>query len=147
MSDCIGWLARNGLNRYRPAILYSQYSFLIFGVMLWVDSVMGYGSLSQSTWGSVAYYIPAKLWALVIMGASAISIIGLKKPVKTWMVGIGAFLQCVQFSVISYSVIYTGGDVAVGILASVFFLPLHMWLFYEAVIRWKISPSNSLLRQ
>lgn len=147
MNECIGWLAKNGMNRYRPAILYSQYSLLVFGIMLWVDATISYGSLHPTTWGLIAYTVPAKAWAVIIMGASAACVIGLKKPVKRWMVGIGAFLHCVQFSVITISVVYTGGDVAVGILASVFFLPLHMWLFYEAVIRWRISPSNNWLKQ
>lgn len=146
MNDCIGWLAKNSLNRYRPAILYTQYSLFVFGVMFWLDANLGSEGFKEATWGAFAYFFPAKMWAALNMGASALAIVGLKKPIRTWMVSAGAFLHCVQFGAISYSATYTGGEMIVGLFASVYFLPLHMWLLYEAVTRWKTSPLNNLHR-
>ena len=147
MSDCIGWLSKNSLNRYRPAILYTQYSLFVFGVMFWIDANLGADGFKEETWGAFAYFFPAKMWAALNMGASALAIIGLKKPIRSWMVAIGAALHCVQFGAISYSATYTGGEMIVGMFASVYLLPIHMWLFYEAANRWKASPSSSLCRQ
>lgn len=147
MSECIGWLSRNSLNRYRPAILYTQYSMFVFGVLFWIDANLGGEGFKEATWGSFAYLFPAKMWAALNIGASALSIIGLKKPIRSWMVAVGSGLHFIQFSSITYSATYTGGEMIVGLMASVYFLPMHMWLFYEAVSRWKVSPSSNLHRQ
>lgn len=131
--ECIGWLSKNSLNRYRPALIYSQLSLFTLGVFFWVDATIGAGNFKLETWGYFAYAFPAKMWAAWNMGASAITMIGLIRPVNNRMVAFGAFLQCLQFLVISYSTIITGGEAVVGLFASVFFLPLHMWLLSEAV--------------
>lgn len=143
MSDCVGWLSKNSLNRYRPAVMYAQLALFVFGVMFWIDATIGANGFKEETWGALAYSIPAKAWAMLNMCASGFTIIGLKKPIRSWMVVIGATLHCIQFAVISYSATYTGGEMIVGLMSSVYFLPLHMWLLYEAVKRWRISPSNS----
>lgn len=135
---CIGWLSKNSLNRYRPALSYMQFSLFIFGVFFWIDASLGEAGFKADTWGSLAYLIPAKAWAALNMGASAITIIGLRKPIQSWMVAAGAFLHCVQFLLISISATMYGGEMIVGLFASVYFLPLHMWLLYEATSRWKI---------
>lgn len=147
MSVNCGWISRNSLLRYRPGLLYIEYAFLFFGICFWVSATIGHEGFGEETWGAFAYIFPAKVFAAFNMGASALCIIGLRKPIKTWMIAAGAALQCLQFSVISYSAIYTDGEMIVGLASSVLFLPLHMWLFYEAFARWKISPSISLCRQ
>lgn len=135
-AECIGWLAKNSLDRYRPALIYCQTSLLIFGIFFWLDASLGAGNFKEVTWGAFAYSFPAKGWAALNMGASAIAIIGLLKPVRSGMVALGAILHIAQFAAISYSTTFTGGEAIVGLFASVFFLPLHMWLFSEAVQRW-----------
>lgn len=135
--NCIGWLSTNGLNRYRPLFVYMQYSLFVFGAIFWIDSHLSSHGFQESTWGSIAYIIPAKAWAAWNMGAAAITIIGLKKPVQSWMVAFGSFLHCLQFLLISISAQFSNGEMVVGLFASVYFLPLHMWLCYEAMRRWK----------
>lgn len=136
-TDSIGWLAANSLDRYRPALMYAQMSLFLFGCFFWIDANSGGAGFKEVTWGSFAYFIPAKIWAAWNMVASAICIVGLKKPVKTKLVVLGAFLHCLQFSVIAYSTTFTGGEPVVGLFASTFFLPLHMWLLIEAARRWR----------
>ena len=136
-TEAIGWLSKNSLNRYRPALLYTQFSLFLFGAFFWIDAAIGGSNFKELTWGALAYSIPAKTWAAWNMGASAIAIIGLIKPVRDWMVATGAGLHCFQFAVITYSTTFTGGEAIVGLLSSVFFLPLHMWLLSEAWFRWR----------
>lgn len=136
-AESIGWLAKNSLDRYRPALIYAQFSLFVFGVFFWIDASLGSGNFKEATWGAFAYSFPAKGWAALNMGASAIAVIGLLKPIRSGMVAIGAGLHCVQFAAISYSTALTGGEAIVGLFASVFFLPLHMWLLSEAVQRWR----------
>ena len=135
--ECIGWLAKNSLDRYRPAMIYAQFSLFVFGVFFWIDASIGAGNFKEATWGLFAHSFPAKAWGALNMGASAIAIIGLLKPIRSGMVSVGAGLHCVQFAAISYSTTMTGGEAIVGLFASVFFLPLHMWLFSEAVQKWR----------
>lgn len=147
MSCEIGWLSKNSLIRYRPGLLYIQYAFFLFGVFFWIDATLGQDGFQEDTWGSFAYMFPAKLWAALNMGASAIAIIGLTKPIRSWMVAVGAFLHFIQFAAITYSAIFTDGEMIVGLLSSVLFLPMYMWLFYESFTRWKSFPSSNLCRQ
>lgn len=131
--DPIGWLTKNGLDRHRPVFMAMQVSLLIVGFFFWFDATVGAHGFKESTWGSFAYAIPAKFWALYNMAVSAITIVGLRKPVKHLLVSMGAFLHCLQFIILSFSTTLTGGEVVIGLYAGSFFLPLHLWLFYEAV--------------
>lgn len=137
--DEIGWLASGGIGRYRPGLIYIQLAMFTAGVFFWVDATLGMGGFKPGTWGEFAYSIPAKLWSVWNMGASAITMVGLMKPVNNRMVATGAALQCAQFSAISYSAAFTGGDSAIVVFSSVFFLPLHMWLLNEAARRGAIK--------
>lgn len=117
--------------------MYAQFSLFLFGVFFWIDASVGGNGFKELTWGSFTYAIPAKAWAVLNMVASAIAFVGLKKPIKTKLVAVGAFLHCIQFSAISYSTTFTGGESIVGLFASTFFLPLHLWLLIEAARGWK----------
>lgn len=131
----IGWLSRSGLDRHRPLLLSLQVSLFAIGVLFWFDaSTTGYG-FTAMTWGSAAYAIPAKLWAFSNMAASSMCIIGLLRPIKRWMVAAGSGFHCLQLFYLSYSAVFTGGAVVVGLYASIFMLPLHLWILLEATRR------------
>lgn len=80
---------------------------------------------------------PADMWAFCAMFCSAVLINGLMKPIKGRMVVLGSAVSCIQFIVLSYSAAFTGGEVVIGLYASVFFLPIHIWILIEAAGRAK----------
>lgn len=123
---------RYSINRFRPLLLAIEVMLCVIGCLFWVNSWIGYPSFTPWTYGDLAYSIPVKFWAAGIMGGSAMCVIGLIKPVKKWMVIVGSALLAVQFSVLAYSAIYTGGEFVIGIFSSNFFLTFHLWLLIEA---------------
>lgn len=131
----IGWLSKNTIDRHRPVLLAFQWGLFLIGAIFWVDASMNSQGFNLAVFGSFAYAIPAKIWAAAAMGCSAFSIIGLMKPVKRWMVCLGAGGHCAQFMLISYSAVFTGGAYVIGLYASILLLPLHLWLLFEAALR------------
>lgn len=107
----------------------------IIGALFWADTATGSVAFAAEVFGDFAYSLPARLWAFAMMGPSAMLIVGLMKPIKNWMVWGGAFLHCVHFVLLSYSAVFTGGSFVIGLFASLYFLPLHLWIFLEAVGR------------
>lgn len=138
----IGWLARNSLARHRPLIQMAQIALFVIGALFWVDSLDGGKSFTPDVWGALAYSIPAECWAASFMLAAAITYIGLVKPVRNWMVITGAAMHCVQHLTLSYSATFTGGVPVIGLYASLFFLPLHLWLLIESATA-HVRPSNA----
>jgi len=129
----VGWLASNSLDRHRPLLVALQCALFFIGVLFWIDAMTGGAGFEETTWGWLAYSFPAVGWAFINMATSAITIIGLMKPIRYWMVAVGAALHCVQFLILSYSAALCGGVFVIGLYASVVFLPLHLWLLLEAV--------------
>ena len=112
-----------------------QWGLFLIGAIFWIDASLHSQGFNLEVFGSLAYSIPAKVWAVACMSASAFCIIGLMKPVKRWMVCVGASSHCLQFVLISYSAVFTGGAYVIGLYASILLLPLHAWLLYEAAFR------------
>ncbi len=131
--QAIGWLAKNGLSRYRPIFMMAQIGLFIIGALFWIDTQRGGAAFTAEVWGDLAYSIPAEFWAFANMSTSALTAIGLMKPVKNKMVSVGAGLSCLQYLVLSWSAVFDGGAAVIGMYASVFFLPLHMWILGEAI--------------
>lgn len=129
------WVYHNALDRHRPVFLVMQGLLFIIGVIFWIDAMSGGAGFKEDTWGWLAYSFPAKGWAFVNMGTAAITMIGLMRPIKNWMVAAGSLSHIVQFLVLSYSATMCGGVFVIGLYASVFFLPLYLWIFLEATFR------------
>lgn len=127
------WVYHNALDRHRPVFLVMQGLLFFIACIFWVDArTIGVG-FDAETWGHFAYSIPAEFWSFCLMATSSLTMIGLVKPVKRWMVAVGCVFHCVQFIVLSYSAVFTGGVFVVGLYASCFFFPLHAWMLVEAV--------------
>lgn len=131
----VGWLSKNSLDRHRPMVMGMQVALFVIGCIFWVNTFTYNIAFEKQVWGGLAHAIPAKVWAASCMAAAALTINGLLKPIKSWMVAFGAAFHCLQFIVLSYSAAFDGGAFVIGIYASVFFLPLHLWLLIEAVRR------------
>lgn len=129
------WLYCNGLDKYRQVLIAQQISLFMIGTFFWVDSRAGNVAFSQETWGDLAYSAPAEMWALMNLTTASMITVGLLRPVKKWMVAIGSAVACAELLTLSYSAVFTGGAVVVGLYASLYFLPLHLWLFAESLKR------------
>lgn len=125
-------LGVHSIGRYRPLLMWSQLALFFVGVFFWVGVSRGAATFTPETWGHFAYSLPAQAWAFWNMAASAITFIGIKRPTRRRMVVVGGLMNCVQFAALAYSAAFTGGDPAVSLYASIYFLPLHIWLVWEA---------------
>ena len=132
-SVSIGWLARNGLSRHRPAFMAAEVALVLIGCMFWSDTVLGGSAFTAEIWGRWAYSIPAIYWAGLNMGAASLTLAGLVKPVRNWMIVTGASISCLQYLALSWSAVFDGGAMVIGLYSSVFFLPLHLWILFEAI--------------
>jgi len=121
----------NYIDRHRPLLLQIEYALFIVGLFFYVASRLMPGVFQQSTWGGLAYEMPAAFWGAVNAMAAMVTILGLLKPVNSWMVAIGASLQVMQFGAISTSCILYGGDYGIGIYAVCLAL-LHIKMLYES---------------
>lgn len=133
----IGWLSKNSLDRHRPAFLAAEISLFFIGTLFWIDATQNAVGFADQIFGKFAYSLPAKMWAGIMMYASFLLILGLKRPVKNWLVVAGASFHCIHFVLLSYSAVFTGGAFVIGLFCSVFFLPLHIWILFEALGRAK----------
>lgn len=127
----------HSLERYAPLFLVMQSLLFVIGCFFWVDAVKDSVAFSPETWGRMAYSLPAEFWASLCMGASMISLIGLINPIHRWMVIVGGSLQILQNTALSYSAFATGGDLAVGLYASIFFTTVHMLMTAGAISEWR----------
>lgn len=128
----IGWLAKNGLSRYRPGAIVIEIGLFVIGVLFWIDATMGATSFTPLVWGDLAYSIPAICWAFVNMGCAALTIAGLIRPVRNWMVIVGAVLSIAQYLVLAWSAMFDGGTAIIAMFAFVLLIPFHIWLLFEA---------------
>lgn len=115
-----GWLSSSSLSRHRPILISMQLALMFIGVLFWVDAMNGGEGFKEETWGWLAYSFPAAGWAFANMATAAITINGLIKPVRKWMVAVGAASHCLQFTLLSYSATMCGGVFVIGLYASVF---------------------------
>ena len=110
-----------------------QIAVVLIGALFWIEARMQGEAFSAAVFGQFATEFPAEVWAGVMMGASALCWIGLRHPVKRWMVAIGAGLQTVQYVALGYSAIATGGEMVIGLHCTVFFAPIYAVMFWEAI--------------
>lgn len=120
------------LDRHRPILIAAEVAFLTIGAVFWTLAKLQDEAFSVGTYGRFALVFPAEFWAGIMMAASMIAIIGLKKPVRRDMVLLGSLLNALQFLGLAYSAIMTGGEPVIGLFASVMFVPLHVWMAWEA---------------
>lgn len=117
----------------QPLLGFVQIGLVAIGGMFWVMASLQAAPFDVSTYGEFALLFQAEAWALAMMGPAALTWIGLRDPVKRWMVAIGAGLQMVNFCALGYSMLFTGGQPMMGIFALVFFAPLHAYILGAAI--------------
>lgn len=119
----------------QPILCQMQVAIIFIGALFWVEARLQGEAFSPAVFGGFALRFPAEMWAGVMMGASALCWIGLRHPVKRWMVAVGAGLQTLQYLALGYSAIVTGGEMVIGLHCTTFFAPIYMVMFVEALHR------------
>ena len=90
-------------------------------------------AFNAEMYGAFAMSFHAEFWALAMMCPAAIIWVGLRNPIKRWMVAVGSALQLLQFIALGYSAIATGGQPIIGIFCNGFFAPLFAYMLVEAL--------------
>jgi len=121
------------LERYGPLLVTINLSLLAISIFFWIDANAGARGFQEATWGAFAYSFPANSWAAIMMAGSALVAGGLVRPPSARLVAVGCVLQLIEFGGIAYSAVLTGGEMVVGIFASTLFVPMYMWILFEAV--------------
>ena len=117
----------------QPILSYTQVAMVIIGGLFWFMAAKQAAPFDVENYGEFALEYPAEAWAMAMMGPAALTWVGLRDPVKRWMVAIGSGLQFINFCALGYSFIFTGGQPVMGLFALVFFAPLHAYIFGAAV--------------
>lgn len=120
----------NYIDRHRPLLIHIQYALFAVGIFFYIASRVMPGVFQESTWGGLAYEMPAAFWGAVNALGAMVTILGLVKPVNSLMVAFGASMQVMQFGAISTSCIFYNGDYGIGIYAMCLAV-LHVKLLYE----------------
>ena len=118
----------------QPVLGHIQLGLFTVGALFWVQATIQEKAFSQALYGSFALMFPAESWAVAMMAPAAMVWIGLRHPVKRWMVAAGSLMQIVQFVALGYSALYTGGEPIIGIFCIVLFAPLYSRILGEALI-------------
>lgn len=124
---------RHSLARFRPLAMAFEFGLFFIGTLFWIEARLKGDSFSADIYGNVALLLPAEFWAVLMMGASAITINGLIKPIHNRRVALGSCLQLANFTALAYSAAFTGGEFVIAVFASVMFVTPHIWLAFEGL--------------
>lgn len=116
-----------------PVLSLMQLCLVVVGSLFWINAHIRPEAFSVDLYGEFALRFQAEMWAALMMGPAAMCWVGLRHPVKRWMVVIGASIQAAQFLALAYSAIATGGEDIIGYFCSTFFAPIYAWLAVEAL--------------
>jgi hypothetical protein len=123
---------KHTIERYRPIAMLYQWGLFAIGALFWLDETLRGGGFDPSVYGELAYSIPAEMWAIAMMAASSLCIIGLMKPVARHHVFLGGAIHCAFFAILVYSAIFNHGEFAVGVFASFFIVTPNLMLAWKA---------------
>jgi len=123
---------RYSLERFRPLLLLAQMILFVIGAAFWVMARHQIDAFNAATFGSFAVQFPAEMWAGAMMVGAAFAYVGLIRPIRRKLVAVGASVHVLHFTALSYSTTFTGGEHVIGLYASFFFSPLHLWMIVEA---------------
>lgn len=113
------WLAQ-------PVLQMMNVALFFVGAGFWIGAQTDSLVFDVHTYGEFALRFPAEMWAALMMTGSALSIVGLIRPVHRRKVALGSAIQSAQFTALAYSAILTGGGEVVGLFASFVFAPIFL---------------------
>lgn len=112
----------------------SCWLLVVVGSCFWVSATFRAEAFSAAVYGDLALRFSAEMWAALMVLPAAMILIGLRDPVKHWMVLAGALVHVMQFGAIGYSAVFTGGEPIIGAFAYLYFLPRFGRIALEAAI-------------
>ncbi len=119
----------------QPVLSIIQLCLIFVGSCFWIMARLQAEAFDAAMYGDFALMFPAEFWALGMMGPAAIVWVGLRHPVKRWMVAIGCAMHLTQFLALGYSAIYTGGEPIIGVFCNGFFGPIFAYMLMESLRR------------
>jgi hypothetical protein len=119
----------------QPVLGHIQIGLIFVGSCFWVMARLQEDAFDAAMYGDFALLFQAEVWALAMMCPAAMVWVGLRHPVKRWMVAAGSMLQILQFSALGYSAIFTGGEPIIGVFCNGFFAPLFAYMLMESLRR------------
>lgn len=127
------FLLTRGRYLSQPVLSHLQIALICIGSLFWIEAATTGEAFSADVYGDFALRFPAEFWAANMMAGSALCWVGLRHPVKRWMVAVGATLQIAQYLGLGYSAIVTGGEVVIGLHCTALFAPLYVRILWEAL--------------
>jgi hypothetical protein len=134
-----GLINARAIDRFRPVLMLFEGALLIVGCLFWISTQSGVDSFSPATWGAWACTLPAECWAGTQMLAGACIVTGLMHPITRWRIIFGCTVQIIQFSSLSVSAMFSGGQFVIAVYPLVLFVPFHLILMGEA---WAYDPGT-----
>ena len=129
------FLRRYSLDQHRPMMIVFEMALFGIGSLFWIQANLQDDAFNERTFGRFALMFPAEMWAGLMMAGAVCTIVGLIKPIRRDMVAIGAGLQAAQYIGQAYSSIATGGEFVIGLHLIMLFVPIHLWMLWEALRR------------
>ena len=117
----------------QPVLGYAQIVLVIIGGLFWAMASQRAEAFDVRLYGTFALSFKAETWAVAMMAPAALVWIGLRNPIKRWMVMVGTSLQICQFCALGYSALFTGGEPIIGIFCVVCFAPMHAYILGAAL--------------
>jgi hypothetical protein len=121
----IDWLSQ-------PVLLWINVALFVVASGFWIEAHFINLAFSPEIYGTFATALPSQAWAGTMAIAAVITFTGLVQPIHRRKVAIGACIHSAQFTALAYSAIMTGGELVIGLFASVVFAPMFLKLAYEA---------------
>jgi hypothetical protein len=116
-----------------PFLIFFLLTSALIGSLFWVQAALQDGAFNVDTFGRFALQFPAEFWAGSMMVGSLLTFAGLTHPPKRWLMIAGSVVNALQFTGLGYSAIVTGGEVVVGLYASIMFAPASLITLWAAV--------------
>lgn len=117
----------------QPSLVHDQWALIFVGSIFWWMASWRPAAFSANLYGDFALMFQAEAWAMAMMAPAVLVLIGLRDPVKRWMVAVGAALQIIQFAALGYSAIFTGGEPIIGAFAWLVFVRQYAWMMWSAL--------------
>lgn len=118
----------------QPILSRMQIALFIVGALFWYQASTQEAAFSERLYGEFALHFAAEMWAIGMMAPAAMIWIGLRQPVKRWMVSVGSLIEFSQFLALGFSALATGGEPIIGIFCMVYFAPIYGRMLWEALI-------------
>ena len=111
---------------WQPVLKFNAIQLALIGAFFWIEATMRGEAFATEVFGAFATSFPAEMWAAGLMAGGAFTYIGLIHPPRRPAILTGSFINVTQFLALSYSAIHTGGEMVIGLYASLYLAPVSI---------------------